>query len=687
MFGTYSRKLKETPCLTQLLGAPVLHLRNQAEATTKKVQGIVGWGYRPTTTKPRKIANRLGLPYVAVEDGFLRSYGTGSTHPSLSLVVDTSGIYYAATGPSDLENLLRSPLDLLNGPGADYEQARSLIIRLQLSKYNAAPELREHIGGDGGPRILVVDQTNADASVEHGMADKSTFVAMLREARSDYPNGTIYIKTHPEVSRGDKKGYLQKIDLDPRTVLLKEEMNAISLLEQMDHVYVVTSQLGFEALLLNKKVSCFGLPWYAGWGVTHDKEKCPRRDRTRSVDELFAAAYLHYTRYINPETHDVGSIFDVIRWLSRQRESQQLLEGRTFAIGFRRWKAENIRPFLGLERKKTHFVKDATAASRFKLTPNDRIVIWGAQPSEQVRDLASISGAKITKVEDGFFRSVGLGSDFVPPQSIVLDDLGLYFDTRQPSQLENILSTTLFSEEDLIRAQAIINLITEKSLTKYNIEPNIDPIWNNSSRHTILVTGQVEDDASILYGASDIRDNLSLLIETRRCNPGSFIVYKPHPDVTVKNRKGRLASLDCLNYADVIENNISVVSCIAASDEVHTITSLSGFEALIRNKKVKTYGMPFYAGWGLTEDNSSQLSRSRKLSIYELVAGVLIHYPTYWDWTLNGYTTCEASLNQLVRQRESRLSEIGVSGIQKTHFQRQLHKIRIWAKAGFSILG
>ena len=35
-------------------------------------------------------------------------------------------------------------------------------------------------------------------------------------------------------------------------------------------------------------------------------------------------------------------------------------------------------------------------------------------------------------------------------------------------------------------------------------------------------------------------------------------------------------------------------------DEVHTLTSLTGFEALLRGIEVHAYGGPFYAGWGLT---------------------------------------------------------------------------------------
>jgi capsular polysaccharide export protein len=66
-------------------------------------------------------------------------------------------------------------------------------------------------------------------------------------------------------------------------------------------------------------------------------------------------------------------------------------------------------------------------------------------------------------------------------------------------------------------------------------------------------------------------------------------------------------------------------------DEVHTLTSLTGFEALLRGVSVTTYGLPFYAGWGLSIDQLHCERRSRRLTLDELVAATLILYPRYID--------------------------------------------------------
>ncbi len=62
------------------------------------------------------------------------------------------------------------------------------------------------------------------------------------------------------------------------------------------------------------------------------------------------------------------------------------------------------------------------------------------------------------------------------------------------------------------------------------------------------------------------------------------------------------------------------------------MTSLIGFEALIRGIPVTTYGAPFYAGWGLTVDKSDVPPRRRvQPNIDALAHAVLIDYPRYYD--------------------------------------------------------
>ena len=687
VIGILSRGILRLPFLTQWLESEVKPVT--ALVRSEGLSAIAGWGSRPSTRKALAYAKRHGLPYLALEDGFLRSYGTGDRYPPLSLVVDDAGIYYDCTRPSALEQMLASDTDLLDGIAADVTRAKALILQHRLSKYNHAPDLPANaLRPDNMARVLVIDQTAGDVSVSLGGATAETFAAMLAAARTENPQATIYVKTHPEVSSGRKRGYLTGVQDDARTVVLRQAANPLSLIERMDRVYVVTSTMGFEALLAGKPVSVFGLPWYAGWGATDDRQTCARRTRLRSVDELFAAGYFHYARYLDPVTHRRGTIFDVIDWLIQQRRMAvpKTRPGRIVGIAFPRWRSFNLKPLLSLDKQRIVFVRNAVQAEKLDLGPSDQLLCWGRQPPEGTTTLAQRTGAGIVRLEDGFVRSVGLGSDLIRPLSLVLDKSGIYFDPTAPSDLEHLLASTEFTAEDLERARRVREFIVEHGITKYNTEPRERAHWPGAAGRTVvLVPGQVEDDASIRFGCTAVKTNLGLLQAARRACPNAFIVYKPHPDVMSGNRVGKLALEQARALADHVEAGLSVVSCIEACDEVHTMTSLTGFDALLRGKRVVVYGQPFYAGWGLTEDlvqdGVALARRQRRLSLDQLVAATLLHYPLYWDWELKGYTRCEAVLHRIVKTRNALEASGGLDKLRAGWVRRQWRKAGVLARA------
>lgn len=316
-----TRSIAEQFTVSRLLQA-TLQVRGRADY-------VLVWGRKPSGRNLVEKAHRSGLPVIYVEDGFIRSFGTGPHFPALSLVVDWTGIYYDATAPSDLEGLLNGDEDLDTMP--DIDRAINRILADRLSKYNHAPQiLSADLSLTGRQRVLVLDQTFGDLSVTYGGANHRTFNQMLQASIEENPGAHVYIKTHPEVISGHKRGYLsdvkdQSLPAGGKISSLRMSLNPIGLLDLFDKVYVVTSGMGFEALLCGKSVRCFGLPWYAGWGVTTDEQLSHRRKRARSVREMFAAAYFRYTRYLNPVTYELGSIFDVMTWIRHQRAMSGLL--------------------------------------------------------------------------------------------------------------------------------------------------------------------------------------------------------------------------------------------------------------------------------------------------------------------------------------------------------------------------
>ncbi|MGP1281694.1 MAG: capsular polysaccharide biosynthesis protein [Parasphingopyxis sp.] len=590
---------------------------------------VAGWGYKPTAKRARAIAEHQALPYIALEDGFLRSIGLGEAGaPPLSLIADDIGIYYDARSPSRIEQLLedggwQTP-ELLSRA----REAMRRIAEHGLSKTNAAPHFdRRLLPSTDKRRVLVVDQTFGDVSIAGGLADTGRFAEMLDAARRDEHGAEIIVRRHPAVAAGLKKGCIPGDALDGVT-LLDSEARAADILAEVDSVYCVTSLMGFEALMLGKPVRCFGMPFYAGWGATQDQIRCERRTARRSVEEIFAAAYLLYSRYVDPISGAPTTLEATIDRLRDWRRIADRNAGHFAAVGFTPWKRAAVRNMLAGPRNRIRFHGSVGSAQRDAEAHDGRILIWSGKEDPAKRDQLDHGRAPVWRMEDGFLRSRGLGSDFHLPASIVIDDRGMYFDRHGSSRLETILESATFTPELLDRAVRLREKLVSAKISKYNVggDVAIDP---PGGRRAILVVGQVEDDRSIERGTADIRTNLGLLEAVRADHPDAFIVYKPHPDVETGNRTGRIPLERCKALADQIVRHANIDTCIAACDTLATMTSLAGFEALMRDRTVLTYGGPFYAGWGLTEDRLSFERRNRTLSLDMLVAGTLILYPRY----------------------------------------------------------
>ena len=358
---------------------------------------------------------------------------------------------------------------------------------------------------------------------------------------------------------------------------------------------------------------------------------------------------------------------------------------RAVVIGFRRWRAWNLGPLLRAAAGHVVFARDVVAAQALRPGPQDRVMVWGAGSPAGLDALIATSGARLVRIEDGFIRSVGLGSDLIVPRSLVFDEEGIYFDATRPSRLERVLATGVFDPALCARAAALRSLIVDRSLTKYNVESDFPAQWDSGGRPVVLVPGQVETDASIALGGGSVRTNQALLAAARAARPDAFVVYKPHPDVMSGNRRGRMAAAAAMRLADHVETRASIVACLARSDEVHTITSLSGFDALLRGVAVVTYGAPFYAGWGLTRDcarnHPAWARRGRHLSLDALTAGALLLYPRYWDPDANCTVSAEAALAAIASERDQLRASPAPDRLMHGFWRRQVRKARVLVRA------
>ncbi len=322
-----------------------------------------------------------------------------------------------------------------------------------------------------------------------------------------------------------------------------------------------------------------------------------------------------------------------------------------FCINFTRWKQNHVRKFLAIS-ENIIFVSSAEHALKKGFNASSQLITWASKNQEQVNKLVREFGVASWQVEDGFIRSTGLGTDLTAPASLVLDKTGIYYDPMQPSDLETLLQTKPFSNEELERAESLKESLLVNELSKYNLGDAIskESLSAKPNQLVILIPGQVEGDASIIKGCVDIRTNTGLVMAVREDNPEAYVIYKPHPDVVSGNRKGAVAADTIQKYIDLELTDTSITDCLAVVDEVHTMTSLVGFEGLMRQLKVVCYGLPFYSNWGLTDDRHSLGRRTRRLTLNELVAATLIDYPLYMNWKTEQLTTPEVIVEQLKSQ-------------------------------------
>ncbi|EGV28525.1 Capsule polysaccharide biosynthesis protein [Thiorhodococcus drewsii AZ1] len=631
MIGILSRGIQRIPALETFLGEPITSL-NPLRAHPD-LTAIAGWGLKSTSRRARNYAHRHGLPYIALEDGFLRSVGLGNQDPPLSLIVDDLGIYYDATQPSRLESLI--PQALSDTELARARSLRSAWCNARVSKYNHLPEECLPLPC---PAVLVADQTFGDPAIQLGLAEPASFQRMLVAALDENPGATILVKIHPDVYAGRKRGHfdpqaLSKID---RVHLLTRDIHPVSVLEQVETVYTVTSQLGFEALIWGRQVRTFGMPFYAGWGLTQDEQPAPERRSVITLEQLIHAALIACPRYLDPETNQRCEVERVLDWMGLQRQLRERFAEPIQAIDFSPWKRPLVKRFL--QGSELGFGRQIDQA-----LPGETLAVWGLRSSP--------AGQKTLRLEDGFLRSVGLGADLVQPLSWVVDSRGLYYDASRPSDLEVILQNRDFDPALLSRARKLREKIVESGLTKYNVGTSD---WQppSGAKRIILVAGQVETDASLRLATPGIRRNMDLLRRVRHENPDAYVIYKPHPDVLAGLRAGGENERLSHDWCDDLVTQASMATLLNQVNEVHVLTSLAGFEALLRDKRVVCHGQPFYSGWGLTLDREPLARRTRVLNIDMLVAGTLLLYPTYVSRITNRYTTPERALDELLMWKE-----------------------------------
>jgi capsular polysaccharide export protein len=635
----FYNKIKEIPNLKHFL--PEIE---RFSRYTQNPNCVIGWGNKNTSKKAIKYSKNIGVDYISVEDGFIRSIGLGiNNSPPLSLIIDNEAVFYNPNSNHGIKKILNE-YNFTENDINRAEKVKNFILENKITKYNTGFKNLPNSIKTEQNYILLFDQTFNDASVLWGSDGKKSFEEMFAFATETFPDKKIVIKTHPDVIAGKKKGYLSDKFNEKNVLILSDDVNPYSLFENAYAVMVVTSLTGFEALLSGKDVYCFGKPFYYGYGLTKLENK-PLENY--QLLKLLFASYIKYPRYLdifNKKPCEIEDVLEIIATHLQQVEKQSKFY---HCLGFSNWKKPHILPFLKNNYNQVKFYTNLEKAENFKKNLGGDILVWGAKEDLFFSHTSNQKNYKI--IEDGFIRSFGLGSQLIPASSLVIDNSGIYYNAQKPSDLENFLNTHQFNDQQRNQAKNYIELILQNNLTKYNLAIKNQKIEINKNQKIILVVGQVEDDASIKKGLCQITSNLQLLKTTKDENPDAFIIYKPHPDVLANNRKGKIDDTEVEKYADINAKNHSITYLMDISDITYTITSFVGFEMLLRRKQVKCFGVPFYSNWGLTEDVIKIERRNRKLSLEELFYASIVMYPLYFDLESKLFMSFERYLNRFIQ--------------------------------------
>jgi hypothetical protein len=291
---------------------------------------------------------------------------------------------------------------------------------------------------------------------------------------------------------------------------------------------------------------------------------------------------------------------------------------------------------------------------------------WGAKESRHKatqRCFAASLDIPVLFIEDGLYRSVGLGVEGAPALSLTWDEGGHYYMTGggHETGLKKSLRTQARTSEEKSRAEEIVRLVCDLQLSKYN--KFIDnSVYTRSTRPKILLVDQRFGDASIA-GSGGSQESFSQMVQAVTELPPNYeVIIKTHPDASVDGYNTSLTRESVQSLVRQgrtvywLDANVNPASLLSIVNQVWVVSSGLGFEAGIRGIPVRVFAKPFYYGFGLTqgEDFCYDIN-GEALDWRDLVFEILVRRSRYVDPVSNLLVSPEAFLVALheAAKRES----------------------------------
>ncbi|MDZ7907265.1 MAG: hypothetical protein U5N10_02895 [Gemmobacter sp.] len=152
--------------------------------------------------------------------------------------------------------------------------------------------------------------------------------------------------------------------------------------------------------------------------------------------------------------------------------------------------------------------------------PADGVVVWGRSPyAARGEAVAARRGVPLLRLEDAFLRSLRPGRAGDPPLGLMIDGLGVHFDTASPSRLETLLARDPLDDSNILqRARDGMSRMRALDLSKYNIH---DPTAPLPAPGYVLVVDQTRGDAAIRHSGATAASFAEMLATARADHPRS----------------------------------------------------------------------------------------------------------------------------------------------------------------------
>ncbi|MFN4059007.1 MAG: hypothetical protein ACK4HW_12640 [Roseinatronobacter sp.] len=635
---------------------------------------IALWGRLPLAYRRKSLA--AGLPVVQVDEGFLRGPELpGRTSLPLSYVVDDLSPYYDGTTQSRLEKMLAT-YEFEADP--DLMQSADALIAEMVAKgvgsfsHGIAPrDMSALYGRKSHKRVLVLGHHPEARALLLGNVNNVSNVQALLLARREHPGAQIIFKPHPQYLAQAREACLAEVNEHAHEILVLDlDIPLAAALDGVDHVVTVCSLGGFEAALRGVPVTVLGAPFYAGWGITDDRAAPERRTRRLSVAQVFACAYLRYPVYF--DTMSNGA-------LAPATALSIIAAGQTIEAEQNQSRAEAAILHIGRKLPGDLLMQAVPHQTATTISPNDANLntvlarhvadMRGAHPSAMapvvvqsplrasVQDLVAQHPVQVIHLDPGFLFG-DLEQSAPDGLSVLVARLAPHYDGSRVSDLEQLLATYDFDADSPLmeRAARLRERLNKAGMGRfhYSDASTLGPVLAAKSGKRVLVIGHNPTDLGTAMSNPRGYDNLDLVRLARREHPNAEIIFRPHP-AKAKAQDDAIAAIKAAQPdVSVGDWKVPLAEFFQGVDHIVTLASLGGFEAAMRGIPVTTFGTPFYAGWGITDDRAAPARRTRRLTVDQVVAGAYLLYPTYFDPLYKAVTTPEALIDVALEARSQK---------------------------------